>query len=450
MTDNKKNALRGKSGKGHLLLSETDVRPKKTPPKDAGGVSETEEDSGSSASDEALFLEYATEEAKSAETFGAMAVRIDAADRVCIPDKAIADTTGIIEKICEKTSGAVRMTDKGFFLCYLPGADEKSCRGAAEKIGAQIAKRANETVRIGIAVYPTISFEKKDVFENAKKALIHADFFGPGSIVCFDAVSLNISGDAFYQAGQLDEALAEYERALAIDPENVNVHNSIGVCHGDREDWDSALVSFDRAIELDPEDAFAIYNAGYIYMQKGDCEKALGYFQRAMKTDDNIFELLFQTGRALYELGRFEEALSYLQQALSKNETPGNLVYRAMGDCNMALDHTDEAIKAYNTALKQRPDDAHSLSALALCYENENSNPEIALVFGENAVEIQPKNGLFHHRLAMMYFSRNRYEEALAHFETAVACGHAESDRYLENARELIAGSAKQKNAAGS
>ncbi len=450
MTDHRKNALRGKSGKGHLLLSEADARQKKTHAKDAEELPENQGCPGTAASEEAQFLEHVMAMAKDAETFGAMAVCIDAADTVCIPDEAISDIAGIIEKICKKTGGAVRMTERGFFGAYLPGADEKACRDAAEKIGAQTAKRTNETVSIGISVYPTISSEKKDIFENARKALAHADFFGPGSIVCFDAVSLNISGDAFYQAGQLDEALAEYERALALDPENVNVHNSIGVCHGDREDWDSALASFNRAIELDPEDAFAIYNAGYIYMQKEDYEKALGYFQRAMKTDDNIFELLFQTGRALYELGRLDEALSYLRQALSKNETPGNLVYRAMGDCNMALDRPDEAVKAYNRALKQRPDDAHSLSALALCYENENRNPEIALVYGENAVEIQPKNGLFHHRLAMMYFSRNRYEEALTHFETAIDCGHEESGRYLENAKELISGTEAQKNAAGS
>ena len=450
MTDHKKNTLPGKGAKGHLLLSEAEDRRKTVSTQDAADAPAAEKSSDSPVSDEARFLEHITRLAKDMAAFGVMSVRIDGYGAVPPPNKSVSNIAGIIGTICKKAEGAWLKTGKDIFGCYLPDADEKKCRDAANEMCRQISGETSETVSIGIALYPEISFEKKDIYGNAKKALDHADFFGPGSIVRFDAVSLNISGDSFYQAGKIDAAMAEYELALALDPENVNVHNSIGVCHGDRKDLDKALASFSRAVELDPEDVFAIYNAGYIYMQKEEYQTALDYFQRAVKMDENVFELLFQTGRALYELGRADEALSYIYDAISKNDAPGPLVYRTIGDCSLATGNMDDAIKAYNTALKLRPDDAHSLSALAFCYESENSNPEIALVFGENAVEIDPKNGLFHHRLALMYFSRNRLEEALIHFEAAVECGHDESVPYRENTREMIDGNTKQENIAGS
>jgi tetratricopeptide (TPR) repeat protein len=168
-----------------------------------------------------------------------------------------------------------------------------------------------------------------------------------------------------------------------------------------------------------------------------------------MEIEKNIFELLFQTGRALYELGRPEEALSYLNSAILENPAPGGMVYRCMGDCHLALGQPENAIKSYNTALKLRPDDAHSLSAVAFCYENENRNPEIALVFGENAVEIQPENGLYRHRLALMYMNRDLYNEALEQFEKALQYGHEASRNNIDAARDMAEQNIRQKKLSG-
>ena len=401
------------------------------------------------ADNETPFLERAKEALSESNTFGVMAIRVDNIDMIFFPEKIISDITGVIEKISESHNYTWQRSGKDIFECFLPDTSEQICRETADEIRRRILQKG-ETISIGIAVYPTITYEKEDVFYNAKKALAHAAFFGPDSTVCFDAVSLNISGDAYYQAGDLESALKEYERALVLDPKNVNVHNSIGVCHGDREAWDSALASFNKAIELDPNDVFAIYNAGYIYLQRNEYETVLDYFMRAIKIDANIFELLFHTGRVLYELDRPEEAISYINRAILETKNPGAIVYRYFGDCNLALGRTDEAVKAYNTALKLRPDDAHSLSALALCYENEGINAEIALMFAENAVEIQPGNGLFQHRLAIMYLNRNKFELALDHFESALEFGHEESATYIESTREQITACAEPEKAASS
>ena len=402
-----------------------------------------------SAAEKARFQAEALDKLREAAVFGAMIVKIDAMENMTAPDKTAADIAGIVGKTCKNAKGFWQMTDRDAFGCFFPEADEKTCAGTAEEIRGQVAGAADATVSIGIAVYPTLDYEKTKILENAEKAIAHGAFFGPGSIVCFDAVSLNISGDTHYQSGNMDAAVAEYERALALDPHNVNVHNSMGVCHGDRGEYDKALDFFNKAIELDPGDVFAIYNAGNIHMQKEDPETALDYFNRALKIEENLFELLFQAGRALYELGRPGEALSHINAAISKTETPGGIAYRYIGDCCLALERPQDAIRAYNTALKLRPDDAHALSTLAHCYENESSNPEIALVYSEKAVEIQPDSGLFHYRLAMMYLNRNRLEEARDHFETAAECGHDDALPYIESTKERIEKSVKQENIAG-
>ena len=103
---------------------------------------------------------------------------------------------------------------------------------ATEKLREDIAKKTMVCASAGISVYPLLEYRKEDTFGNALKALEHASFFGSDSMVEFDAVSLNISGDKLYQKGDVDGAVKEFQTALRMDSENINVRNSLGVCYG--------------------------------------------------------------------------------------------------------------------------------------------------------------------------------------------------------------------------
>jgi len=63
---------------------------------------------------------------------------------------------------------------------------------------------------------------------NAIKALDHAAFLGSGSVAFFDDVTQNIFGDRLYQLQKNEEASAEYHKGLELNPENINLRNSLG------------------------------------------------------------------------------------------------------------------------------------------------------------------------------------------------------------------------------
>ncbi|MGM0453895.1 MAG: tetratricopeptide repeat protein, partial [Thermodesulfobacteriota bacterium] len=192
-------------------------------------------------------------------------------------------------------------------------------------------------------------------------------------------------------------------------------------------DTDSALASLQAAIQQDPEEQMALYNAGYVHMLKGEYDTALTFFQRAEKIDADIFELNFQTGRVLFELGQTETARSYLEHAVSIKPDAG-IAYRYLGDCYAAAERIEDAVNAYKTALKRRPDDADAISALGYFYETLGENAEIALMFCQQATEMAPENGLFHYRLGWIYYNRNQAEQAAAAFENARECGYDPGD----------------------
>ena len=91
----------------------------------------------------------------------------------------------------------------------------------------------------------------------------------------FDGVSLNISGDKLYENGDLQGAIDEFKRALELDPSNVNVHNSLGVCYGLQSEYESAIEEFKKVASIDPGEYMAMFNLGLVHTLQGQPEEAL-------------------------------------------------------------------------------------------------------------------------------------------------------------------------------
>lgn len=387
------------------------------------------------------FIDHAMSRLKSSLKFGAMAIRIDnfsqnnvASGRNRAADISL-DVAKTINGICKSENGMWGQIDTDIFGCFFPETGDTSCLKLAENIRKNIAEHTDKTVTIGIASYPTINFNKSQILDNACKALNHATFFGPDSIVSFDAVSLNISGDQLYQNGDIEGAIEEFKTALVLDPSNVNVHNSLGVCYGVLGSYKKALEEFETAIGLDPNEVMTLYNAGLVNMLTDNKDKALEYFLKAYATEKEVFEVALQIGRVYLEKGEPENGKKFLEKSTRLRPDSGS-AFRYLGECYVAIDMTDEAISAYKKAIKQNPNDAASLSAVGYLFGKKGEDPEIATIFCEQSIEISPENGLFRHRLAKLYLSQNRFEEALAEFQKATKLGH-DSSRFVEQLQNL-------------
>ncbi len=375
------------------------------------------------------FIDHAMARLGSSSKFGAMVIRIDNfshKDEVTESDHAadiLTDVAKSIDAICKIENRMWGLLDCDMFGCFISEKNGDPCLKLAKKIQKNLAIYRNETVTIGIASYPTINFRKSRILDNARKALDHAAFFGPDSAVCFDAVSLNISGDQLYQRGNIKEAVREFKTALMLDPSNVNVHNSLGVCYGVLGSFEEAIEEFETAIQLDPKEIMALYNSGLANKLMGNKDRALERFLKADSLEKDVFEVVFQTGRLYMEMERPEKGKELLEKAVRIKPDSGP-AFRCLGECYAAVDMTDEAVRGYKNAIKLNPNDAASLSALGLLFDVQGENPEIAVMFCEQSIEISPENGLFRQRLGRLYLKQNRPDDALKEFEKAKKLGH--------------------------
>jgi tetratricopeptide (TPR) repeat protein len=352
------------------------------------------------------------------ERFAVWAVLIDAP---MTGNSALQSAVESCLRELEKAHGAVWFTwDHALYGCVLPAVDGTEALHLANRFQDDLAKIRVESVSIGVCAFPCIDSDHSTCFHNACKALDHAAFYGPGSVVAFDAVSLNISGDHYFQAGCLDEAVAEYRAALRLDPANANVHNSLGGCLAQKEDPEGARAAFETALEIDPRDAMAHYNIGVIHLREAQPEQALIRFKQAYALDSETFEIPFQIGRLLVEQQSHSEAKPYLEAAV-RLRADCAAAHSLMGRCLAALGQTREAIMACKKAVKLNPFDAAALSELGLLYDNKGENPDICITFCRQSVALCPDNSLYRMRLAALYHKQDQLDLALVEYEAANA-----------------------------
>ncbi len=377
------------------------------------------------------FLAFAQKTAR----FAALVIRVDDFEKL-LEERGEGGASAILVKLAEVMAemGQARplewgRLDEERFACFCTELGEADAVVFAREIQERVTILAEETVSIGVAVYPFWPFEKKAILANAQKALDHAAFLGPNTVTPFDAVSLNISADKLYQYGDIDGAIKEFKKALAVDPKNVNVLNSLGVCYGVRGELEPALEAFETAIHLDETDVMARYNLGLASLKKGNREKALGFFLEASKLDGKLPEVAAQIGLCYRDMGQSDLALEYLEKAV-QSRPKGAHIYQALGDCYIEKEMLQDAAKAYEKAIKNCPRDAKSLSTLGHLYGILGENLEIAITFCRESVAIEPENGRYRLRLGELCLENGHYEEAMEQLTLAAKLG--------EDAGELL------------
>jgi tetratricopeptide (TPR) repeat protein len=81
-------------------------------------------------------------------------------------------------------------------------------------------------------------------------------------------------GNALFQKGQVDDAIAQYQKAVEINPNYVQAHYNLGLALFQKGQLDEAVAEFQKAVEINPNDADAHSNLGNALFQKGELDEA--------------------------------------------------------------------------------------------------------------------------------------------------------------------------------
>ena len=112
-------------------------------------------------------------------------------------------------------------------------------------------------------------------------------------------------GEDLYNLGNYDEAIKYYDKALSIDPNNIQALYSKGLAI---YNWDKyeAIKYYDKALSIDPNNTHALYSKGLALDSLGDRDEAIKYYDKALFIDPNNDDILLQKHEALFALKRMD------------------------------------------------------------------------------------------------------------------------------------------------
>ena len=248
-------------------------------------------------------------------------------------------------------------------------------------------------------VYYTLGglYWAKKVFEQAlehfKQALELARQIGDERLL---AGAHNGLGIVYSELGRHEDAIAEYERAIELDPKYALPHTGLGNVYAKLGRYEDAIAEYERAIELDPKFAWPYNNLGLIYERQEEYERAAELYRQAI-----------------------ERHTSDKERAVS---------WRNLGDVYRALGRYEEAIQAYRKAIELDPKFAYPYANLADVYYLRGEYERAAELYQKSA-ELQPRARPFV-GLAGVTRHLNRLEES-SHFAEQ-ARQYLSSDDYYD------------------
>lgn len=253
--------------------------------------------------------------------------------------------------------------------------------------------------------------------------------------------------------------LAKAENVLKPLPEmTVRDHEAAGDRYRQQGDLSMAFLQYDKALRLAPNDLNVRYKKGSLFLQKGRIKDAIQSFQGIIN-QDNTYALAHEgLGAAYFRVPSLRKAEKSCRKATELDATLWGS-YNCLGRVYDRQERFQEAVAAYQNAIKLQPQRGMLLNNLGLSYysqgkydhaletfnkalslENENTRiyNNLGVILGklgryEEALDTFAKGGgpaQAHNNLGVMYLAEGHYQEAITSFEKAIAL----NPKYYETA----------------
>ena len=298
-----------------------------------------------------------------------------------------------------------------------------------------------------------------------------ADYFEQAERACHRGLTLDANagdvhtalGNLYRYSGQTDKAIAEFERAIALNQRNTSAYFGLADTYKMQNDLEmaeetlqrvieiqpgywrghlakgnfyyyggrlhEAIDSFSQVVSLAPDNATGHLNLGSAYFLTGDFTNAASAWRRSIDLEPSTSAYL-NVGSSYFFLGRFEDAAGMYEKAAELS--PGDFeVWGALGDAYFyAGGKRDVAEAAYVKAtslgeelIRINPSDALTTAILSHYYAQlAQANRASELI--SRAVELAPGNMYVQYFSAVTHAGLGETDAAIEALEKALSLGY--------------------------
>jgi predicted O-linked N-acetylglucosamine transferase (SPINDLY family) len=230
--------------------------------------------------------------------------------------------------------------------------------------------------------------------------------------------ALSLLGIIKARTGHADQAAVLLRQVAIAMPDNPVAHNNHANVLRDLGRLQEAVKNYDRALALDPGYAEAYYNRGDALLALKRPDAALESYVTAIRLRPDYAEAHYSRGIALHELGRVNEALESYARAIAIHPRFADAYYN-QGIALHELRRWEEAARSYRGAIQIREGFAQAYNNLGTVLRDLGQTDGALDCFAK-ALTINPALGEAHLNLGQTLATLKRLEESLASYEQAL------------------------------
>jgi tetratricopeptide (TPR) repeat protein len=215
----------------------------------------------------------------------------------------------------------------------------------------------------------------------------------------------------------LDQAIAEYEKIISLEPKDVEDRMVLGQLYTVKHEPQKAEEQFKTAQAIEPDSEDVVLNLARLYAESGDVEHAAKVVE-AVPESDRTSKMEFALGAAYDQMKRPKDAIAAYKRAIDIE--PGDV--RTMGALAQALlsdDQLDAAMKEYQELADADPDDTGTLIHIGEIQRRQGKY-EDALATVRKAIKKEPDNLEAGYNEGLLLDVLGRYDEAAQVYEHMV------------------------------
>jgi len=230
--------------------------------------------------------------------------------------------------------------------------------------------------------------------------------------------SWKVLGAVLKQTGRISEALVANQKALVIDPQDVEVYNNMGNVLVELNRLEKAEVVFRQAIALKPDFAQAYCNLGGTLQKIGKLEEAEASYRQAIVLKPQYPEAYNNLGVTQQEFSKLEEAEASYKQATALKPDYAEAHFN-LGNTLQKIGKLEEAEASYKQATALKPDYTEAHFNLGNTLQKIGKLEEAEASY-KQATASKPNYAEAHYRLGIIQQGFSKVEEAEASFRQAI------------------------------
>jgi tetratricopeptide (TPR) repeat protein len=125
-----------------------------------------------------------------------------------------------------------------------------------------------------------------------------------------------LAGNFILSQGRVDEAIIQYQKALALWPESAHAHGGLGNALFQKGKMNETIIQYQKAVEIKPDFAEAHNNLGYCFLQIGRVDEAIVQYRRTIELQPRFVQAYNNLGNAFRRKRMAAEAMACYQKAI--------------------------------------------------------------------------------------------------------------------------------------